>query len=389
MTIRYFDTGQNGAPDSLGLWLDGELAGGIRSFRGQFGYFDGAAFGGYIQDLRGMVDRGGTFRLVIGANSGNLPTTDELTAVLPLLVAPDRTALTVVALSGALFHPKTLHLVRPDGTRVAVASSANFTRMGLGHSVEAGLIIESSEGTEAAIDQVAAAIDRWGTVTEQGVYQVRTAEDIEALREQRLVVTSLARRTMRARQRTGSSSTGRGTRPVGWRPSETTGATVGEVEEIEEVVETVPSVAAVAVVLLWQSKPLTRRDLTIPGRPGTHATGSMNLDKGLLDAEVDHRHFFRDEVFQELDWQSCSATVDEAFARFRLEIDGMDLGEFDLRIAHTTSTNTRSYEQRNAMTRLSWGRMREHVARPELMDRTLSLYRDAADPTHFVVKIEA
>lgn len=35
--------------------------------------------------------------------------------------------------------------------------------------------------------------------------------------------------------------------------------------------------------LVWESKALTRRDLTIPTAANTHATGSFNLDKGLLE----------------------------------------------------------------------------------------------------------
>jgi len=106
--IRYFDTGQNGAADSLGRWLDRELVSGVRSFRGQFGFFDGAALRPFVPVLQGMVAAGGTLRLVIGANTGDPPTTADLAVLLSLVGPADRTALTVVALSGALFHPKAM-----------------------------------------------------------------------------------------------------------------------------------------------------------------------------------------------------------------------------------------------------------------------------------------
>jgi HKD family nuclease len=54
--------------------------------------------------------------------------------------------------------------------------------------------------------------------------------------------------------------------------------------------------------LVWESKPLEERDLNIPKGRTTNITGSMSLDKGLLPAGVDHRHFFYDEVFQNLNW---------------------------------------------------------------------------------------
>ena len=148
--------------------------------------------------------------------------------------------------------------------------------------------------------------------------------------------------------------------------------------------------SSVDLELVWESKPLTRRDLTIPSESGTHATGSVNLDKGLLPTEVDHRHYFREDVFPSLSWKPTnkSGAVEVAYARFQLVVKGVSHGEFDLRIAHTTSKTSASYKQNNAMTRLSWGPARDHIAQPSLIDRTLSLYRDNADENRFVLEID-
>lgn len=412
--IRYFDTGQNGAADSLGRWLDRELVAGIRSFRGQFGYFDGSALRPFLPVLQGMVAGGGMLRLVIGANSGDPAVTTDLAELLSLLEPADRTSLTVVALSGALFHPKTMHLEYDDTRRFGVVSSANLTRNGLGRNVEAGIILEAAAGTDATIQQIASAIDRWANSTEPGVFQVRVAADIDSLRALGLAVTPAARREIRRRQRTGTTAAGRGTRPVAWRPPNApvdspdedaeeiegaieplpappAGGPIDTQEEVRVAIEPLPAGPAVGrppLTLLWQSKPLTRRDLTIPNAAGTNQTGSINLDKGLLAEDVDHRHFFRDQVFEHLAWEHRSRTVDEAFAHFALVIDGVHLGEFDLPIRHSTSTTSETYLQRNAMTRLSWGPMRPHVARDELIGRTLSLYRRTDDPTQFELRIE-
>jgi len=145
----------------------------------------------------------------------------------------------------------------------------------------------------------------------------------------------------------------------------------------------------VELELVWQSKELTRRDLVIPEEhTNTNPTGSINLDKGLLPPEVDHGHNFLDDVFDGLSWSRSKSTVDEAYAKFQLVVKGVSYGEFDLRIAHTTSTTTTSYKQHNAMTRLSWGATREYVARPDLIGRRLSLYRDNANPRKFVLEID-
>jgi hypothetical protein len=71
-----------------------------------------------------------------------------------------------------------------------------------------------------------------------------------------------------------------------------------------------------------------------------------------------------------------------------LVLKGISYGEFDLPIRHTNSTTSKAYIQRNAMTRLSWGPMREYVARPDLIGRTLALYRDKIDLTRFVLEID-
>ena len=141
--------------------------------------------------------------------------------------------------------------------------------------------------------------------------------------------------------------------------------------------------------LMWRSKPLVERDLNIPSTAGTHATGSINLDKGLLDPGTDHRHYFRNVVFSALAWQpSPVGPVEIATARCRLLVKKVDRGEFRTVIAHTTSTTTTSYLQRNVMTRLRWGPMAVYVGRRELLGRTLQLFRASDDPECFVIEID-
>src|SRR5208283_4233027 len=98
----------------------------------------------------------------------------------------------------------------------------------------------------------------------------------------------------------------------------------------------------------------------------------------------------KDEVFSALAWKATNTTgnVVEAFAKFQLVVIGVNHGEHDLRIGHTTSTTSRTYMQRNAMTRLSWGPVRNYIAHDYLLGRTLSLYRERADPTRFILEID-
>ena len=117
-------------------------------------------------------------------------------------------------------------------------------------------------------------------------------------------------------------------------------------------------------------------------------TGSINLDKGLMEASVDHRPYFREVVFAGLKWPAKSGQVDTATASFAITIKGVDHGTYDLTVRHTTSTTSATYLQKNAMSRLSWGEAKTLVQDRTLLGRHLALYRDRADPTRFMLEFD-
>lgn len=299
-----------------------------------------------------------------------------------------------------IFHPK-IYFASSPTTALMIVGSANLTPGGLNNNIEASVTLDL-DMTNADDAAIAASIDGEFSklITDYPAHVVRlnNADELDALHEEgrlvdeassfpprtvtsgsggktealtriKLKVAPLARSVKRSDlpkpPTTPAATTGTPTTPIA-----STASTGAELE------------------LVWESKPLTERDLTIPSGATTHATGSINLDKGLLEDGIDHRHFFRDEVFPALSWTPKSATVEEAYARFGLIVKGVDHGEFKLRIGHTTSTTSAAYKQRNAMTRLSWGEMKTHVARPDLIGRTMSLYRNAKDPSRFVIEID-
>ena len=138
--------------------------------------------------------------------------------------------------------------------------------------------------------------------------------------------------------------------------------------------------------LVWQSKPLTRRDLTIPEGTNTNPTGSMLFTKGTMN-NIDQRHYFRDEVFGTLDWRTDPEKphIERASAKFQMVIAGVDHGTFELRVSHNARTDSKAYKQKNGMTHLHWGDARPLVARPNLLDRTMCLYKAA---NQFVLEID-
>lgn len=304
-----------------------------------------------------------------------------------------------------IFHPK-LYLVRGKTAARFVVGSANLTLGGLNNNIEAGMTIDfnlADAEDKVVVDEIEAQLNALPADYPDHVVKVGSIADLDALLASGRLVDEMAvsppRPTTSATEMGGGDAVPRMKLKVAplrralarakaapkklKPPKVTAGAKAG-------VVAHKPVLAAVGVEfeLVWESKPLTRRDLTIPDAKGTHATGSVNLDKGLLPEDVDHRHYFRNDVFPHLAWATRSKTVDETFAKFQLVLKGISHGEFDLAIRHTTSTTSEAYKQRNAMTRLSWGPMREFVARPDLIGRTLALYRDKVDPTRFVLEID-
>lgn len=361
--IRYLDSGHGGPDECLGLWLDGELTADIRSFRGQFGFYDGAAIRKYTPNLAAMLARGGTLRLVIGANGGDPPTTDDLTALLPLLANGDRARLTVVGFGNALFHPKTLHLVRANGQAVAVVGSANLTAKGLGHNVEAGVVLESAAQTDAAVQRIAQAIDRWGTCGDGGVHQVRTAADIEALRTLGLVVTPGARRRLRSRQQAQAAPGGRGTRARGWQPppGAAPAADLPEGEGAGEAAPAAPAAAGeapapapaapAAIAQRW-AKLLKRSDAQqVPA--GTNPTGKLRL--GQARFPIDQETWFREVLFGDQEWVASErrgVTYEEVHVPFHVSRHGDPWVPMTLKLDHGAH---RVADQNNVPTVLSWG----------------------------------
>ncbi len=146
---------------------------------------------------------------------------------------------------------------------------------------------------------------------------------------------------------------------------------------------------SVAKYLVWESKPLIRRDLSIPRGAGTHPTGSMGLKKGALP-NIDQRHYFRDQVFADLQWTPDPPPKkwERAQAKFKLVVKNLNYGVFDLKLSHNTDEKSATYEEKNFMTQLHWGDAKKHLARPDLLGRILYLYRKDTAPPEFTIEID-
>jgi HKD family nuclease len=141
--------------------------------------------------------------------------------------------------------------------------------------------------------------------------------------------------------------------------------------------------------LMWTTTGLTERDLNAPKGKTTNATGSINLDKGAMEKGVPFQTYFHDEVFNHLSWDPADEKgIKRTQAHFRLVVEGVDCGDFPLMVQYDTRKGTKTQLQGNAMTALRWGPAKPYVARPELVGRTLQLFRAADDPTRFLIDID-
>lgn len=130
--------------------------------------------------------------------------------------------------------------------------------------------------------------------------------------------------------------------------------------------------------LIWKSGKLTERDLNIPKGSNTNPTGSMLFKKGKTDG-IDQRHYFRDTAFSSLKWKRDTKPktrhLERAEATFNIVINGKPSGSFKLTLTHNPRTDTRSYQQKNSMTSISWGEAKKVIAKSNLIGKSATLYR--------------
>ena len=59
----------------------------------------------------------------------------------------------------------------------------------------------------------------------------------------------------------------------------------------------------------------------------------------------------------------------------KIIIDGKQKGTFDLTLTHNSDTKSRSYQQKNSMTQISWGDAKEIIAKENLIGNSASLFK--------------
>jgi len=150
-----------------------------------------------------------------------------------------------------------------------------------------------------------------------------------------------------------------------------------------------PRALLCSFLLVWESTGHKERDLCIPSGTNTNPTGSMFWKKGAA-TDIDQRHFFREEVFGELEWQVDRSRThyERAVATFNIVIKGISYGAHTLRVSHNMRTDSPAYEQGNSMTSVSWGNAKELLGKRDLLGCIMSLYKKEGNPPEYQIEIE-
>ena len=299
---------------------------------------------------------------------------------------------------GILFHPK-LYLAASTSKAFVIIGSANLTFGGLHNNIEVSTRVNldlTNAADKQFREEVSKAFAEMLTKHPQHVFLIKNNHDADKLYEsgrladENLISTPSTTSSVRKGERDDLTRMKliHVARPRNKVPLVKAVATPKHA--IHGISGTATSSHSVASKhLIWESKPLTERDLSIPSGANTSPTGSMGLKKGVFE-DIDCRHYFRDQVFAHLIWipDPSPRKWERAYEEFELVVKNLNYGVFKLKLSHSTDLNSVSYKQKNFMTQLHWGDAKKHIAKRDLLGRILYLYRKDSTPPEFTIEID-
>lgn len=297
--------------------------------------------------------------------------------------------------SAIIFHPKFYFFEGEDKIKLILGSS-NLTSQGLFQNMEASISLEINKDNEENLKHIQDFKSTFATLFDLSDPNLReiTPEIIEELVDLGLIPTESERRGLYSknnvlerlkRDRVKTLFPIRRHAQINQKFKRSKLAeSINEIEEDIGSSELLDNFAS--EILVWQSSSLTERDLNVPTGTTTNPTGSMLFKKGETEG-IDQRHFFRDQVFDQLEWvpDESHPHLHKTYANFQIIINDDNKGIFNLKLSHNTRTDSVSYAQKNSMTSISWGKAKEHIANPELLGKKLELFKKGE---LFIIKIK-
>ncbi len=287
------------------------------------------------------------------------------------------------AANNLIFHPK-IYAAYAEGHAHIILGSANLTYAGLNQNIEASSYIKLDRNLQTDKEYILKLVQIFTVLPTKypdHVFQVNTPRQaVRLLREGRLEDERLTRFPSTNKLQKNKKRDKLPRIPTHSKRSQKRHKGTKKKRPIKIINK---------AILVWESKPLTERSLNIPQGSNTNITGDTNLGLGLME-DIDFQHYFRDVVFFDLAWSTAPSSRSPHLERARINaeivIKNISYGVYDLEVTHDPRTDTRSYEQRNVMTKIKWGDARSLIAKRDLLDRSLKLYKK--DSTDFVIVID-
>jgi len=302
------------------------------------------------------------------------------------LMALDINAFVFYQPSITIFHPK-MYLFEGVEKSELIIGSSNLTSQGLFTNIETSLLVSidnSSEPDRKIVEQLKGYFKGIFDFSDPNLKKISKAIITELVKA-KVVPTEAERKAaydkgLKAERKETENIISKifPKRAISKIPSEFRGVRKATTKTTAATAAVPSGSASSKGTLLWESGKLTQRDLNIPKGSNTNPTGSMLFKKGKMD-DIDQRHYFRDTVFSSLKWTKDknpqTSHLERTEATFNIVIDGKPSGSFKLTLTHNSLTTTRSYEQKNSMTQVSWGDAKKVIAKDELIGKTAKLFK--------------
>ena len=301
-----------------------------------------------------------------------------------------------------IFHPK-IYLFEGDQEIKLIVGSSNLTGRGLFRNVESSLLIEfgitDTEGT-TLLTTLKTYYKALFDFSDPNLFKISQTV-IDDFTARKIIPDEIERKKLYSNKKslaTPSTTPNANTLTIPKRntskipanfPIKPRGAASGTVitppssaglpiiGQTGTVIATAPVVPQPRV-LVWQKPSLSQSDAQfVPA--GTNGTGNLKLSQArfkLNGIVIDHNTYFRNQVFQNLNWartKPTSATYEETICNFNITILGISYGIQALKLSYDT---VRISNQANTPSWLHWGNTLMAILQQiNVTGRTFNLYK--------------
>ena len=181
--MKYIDSSARIADETVAHWMKRTVESGILEFRCQAGYFTLDGLSLLLPALKECSAAGATVRLLLGSNDSATIASHVAFVAGTLGIPQSNVSLGVVTFASSLFHPKTYHFVRKDGSKTAYVGSANLTGAAIsGLNIEAGMILDTKDADSSLVlDKISGKVDEWFANQLPGLFVVSKPSDVDDL----------------------------------------------------------------------------------------------------------------------------------------------------------------------------------------------------------------